>query len=87
MFIIKNLIIMKSQGQIRQRMNIQNFLNLVIEEIDNQFENIFEIIVVHYDEKRDKELNKKMIKKMSKISVLKILQTFKILRSYEKQQK
>ena len=65
-------------------MDIQNFLNLVIKEIDNQFEDVFEVIVVRYGEERDKESDEKVIEKMLKIFVLEVLQAFKILRSYEK---
>ena len=83
--IIKDLIIMESQGQIRQRINIQNFLNPVTEEVDNQTKNVFETIIARYNKERDKESNEE-VEEVPKISVSEALQVLKTLKIYEEQQ-
>lgn len=49
-FVINDLIRLKSQRRIRKRMNIQSFLNFVIEKIDNHEEDVFKIIIIRYNE-------------------------------------
>lgn len=60
-------------------------------EIDNDIENIFKIIIIRHEKKRNIKFDKKIIKTISKtiskISTFQVLKALKILQTYEKQQK
>ena len=51
--IVKDLIALEHQGQIRERMNIQAFLNPTTERVYDQDEDVFEAIVACYGEERE----------------------------------
>ena len=50
----------KRQRQIRERINIQNFLNFIIKKIYDHEENIIETIITRYNSKRETKLDEEV---------------------------
>ena len=84
--IINNLIVIKRQGQIRERMNIQSFLNPITEEVHDQHENIFEAIIARYNEKREAKSDEE-VKEVRQVSAAEALFALRTLQTHEEQQK
>ena len=84
--IVTDLIAMERQGQIRERMNIQSFLNPITEEVHDQEEDIFEAIIARHGEEREAESDEE-VEEVPRVSVSEALSALRILQTHEEQQK
>ena len=83
--IMNNLIILQRQGQIREPMSIQTFLNPVAEEVYGQEEDVVEAISARHGEERVAESDEE-IEVIPKVSIQEALSALQTLKLYEEQQ-
>ena len=83
--IVKDLIALEHQGQIRERMNIQAFLNPTTERVYDQDEDVFEAIVARYGEEREAESDEG-VEDVLQVSTTEALSALSTLKIYEEQQ-
>ena len=67
-------------------MNIQQFIDLIKEEVIEQSDGIIEAIIVHYQVERDIESDKEVKEQVSLIPDSDALKAIRILYTYEEQQ-
>lgn len=84
-FILDDLVTLERQGQIRERMTIQNFLNPVTEEVVDADEDIFEAIIARNDEERETESDEE-VEQVPTVSLSEAISALKVLQTYEEQQ-
>ena len=83
--IVNDLIRLKNQGRISERMDIQNFLNPVTEEVDDHEKDVLEAIVARYGEEREAESGEE-VEEVAVVSMSEAFSALKVLQTYEEQQ-
>ena len=84
--IVSDLVTLERQGQIRERMSIQAFLNPITENVHDQEEDVFEAIVNCFDTEQEAESDEKPVEEVAIVSPMEALSALQTLKTYEEQQ-
>ena len=77
---------LESQGQIWERMNIQNFLNPIAEAVDDHEEDVLESIIARHQGERVAKSDEDVVEEVPVVLMSEALSALKILQTYEEQQ-